>query len=87
MLKPKCHPYWIIDGVRIENRPVSMEHSSRGYILPCCWLDSVQENVNQELKQFGMLDECLKLENNSSIKTIMISPQWIKFHKTLLEET
>lgn len=86
VLKPKCHPYWIIEGVRIENHPVSMEHSSRGYILPCCWLDSTDDNVTQQLKNIGMLDECLKLENNRTVKDIMISPQWIKFHKTLLED-
>jgi hypothetical protein len=84
-IKPKCHPYWIVDGVRVKNKPVAMEHSSRGYILPCCWLDSPRDELNEELNQFGMLDESLKLENNRSVKSIMITPQWIKFHKTLIE--
>lgn len=78
MLKPKCHPYWIIDGEKvINNNQVSVGHSARGYLLPCCWLDS-NENY------YGILDEDLKLKNHKSIKTILISPQWVKFHNTLM---
>ncbi len=86
-LYPKCHPYWVDDdGKRIENpRQVSGEYSARGFILPCCWCDQLEEG-NKELATYGILDEELKLENNESVKSIMLSKQWVSFHRLLLEE-
>jgi hypothetical protein len=83
-LYPKCHPYWVIDGNIVNNRPVAMEHTNTGYLLPCCWVDSLDHI--EELKSFGMLDESLKLDNNNSVKEIMLSKQWVNFHKILFED-
>lgn len=52
-------------------------YCSNGYILPCCWLDSL-DNI-QELTDLGLYDEELKVENNENIHTIITSEQWKKF--------
>lgn len=52
-------------------------YCSNGYILPCCWLDSL-DNI-EELTSLGLYDEELKLENNESVDQIVTSPQWKNF--------
>jgi hypothetical protein len=86
-LYPKCHPFWITDnGSIIENKPIAMEYCNRGYVLPCCWLDSSDKKTMEETSKYGLYDESLQLENNHSIRQIMISEQWVKFHKILFED-
>jgi hypothetical protein len=86
-LYPQCHPYWFNDdGTKETVQMVRiLTHTSTGYIVPCCRTD-LPEGLNDEIKQAGLLDEELKLANNTRIEDIMLSPQWIKFHKILLEE-
>jgi hypothetical protein len=86
-LYPQCHPYWFNeDGTKTKTFNVKiLTHTSTGYIVPCCETD-LPDGLNDEIKNFGLLDEELKLANNTRIEQIMISPQWLKFHKTLLEE-
>ena len=44
------------------------------------------DELNKEIRDAGLLDEELKISNKPSIKDIMISPQWLKFHRTLIEQ-
>lgn len=90
-LYPQCHPYWFNeDGTTSELKNIRiLTHTATGYIVPCCETDlpdGLPENLNEELREHGLLDEELKIKNVSSIQNILISPQWVKFHKMLIEE-
>jgi hypothetical protein len=86
MFKPKCHPYWIIDGVKVINtQQVSVGHSATGHLLPCCWADSIIPE-NQDLSKFDLLNEGLEIKKHKSLKGIFLSPQWISLHNTLIND-
>jgi hypothetical protein len=81
MIKPKCHPYWIINGEKVVNeKRQELGHSFLGYVLPCCWMDSAYDETNPH----SLFDEDLKLSKHESIKSILLSKQWVKFHHDLL---
>ena len=85
MLKPKCHPYWIIDGKKVKNTDKSsLILNARGNLLPCCWTDVDIEK--HDLKKFGLYDDELKLENKKSVKEVLLSPQWVAFHRCLIND-
>lgn len=54
-------------------------HSSRGYLLPCCWLDF---NSDEDLIK-DLYSEHLHLDNVDDIEEILLSPEWIKFTKSI----
>lgn len=82
-LYPKCHPYWYDEEIPVKfRRQRAVSYTASGYMMPCCWCDQIDMS---EFKKLGMLDEELKLENNSSVKQIMLSKQWVSFHKMLIE--
>ena len=83
-IKPLCHPYWYNDdGTKeINPRPKSTEYTARGNIVPCCWCEAV--SFLDEMKQFGMFDDEIKVENVKSVKEIYMSKQWVNFHRTLI---
>lgn len=70
------------------NTPVNpvkgFTYSSRGWIVPCCHVDSTINDPYFEL--YGILDEHLKLENVESVEEILESPEWKEFHRVLLED-
>jgi hypothetical protein len=85
-LYPKCHPYWLDNQEKIINEQVrSYAYTSHGYIVPCCYMDPVLSRDPPDVKN-PLIQESLLLKNNSSVKAIMLSEQWIKFHKGLIEE-
>jgi len=86
-LYPKCHPYWMIDGKRVENRDVKpVAYTAQGYMLPCCWCDHAYTR-KEYFHNIGMFDEALKVENVDDIKEeILQSPEWYRFHETLLQK-
>lgn len=75
MLKPRCMP-------GTEN-PTGLYYSSEGYILPCCYLDTISSETNKELKELGMFDTELLLSNNEKIEDILNSAQWLSFNNIL----
>jgi hypothetical protein len=87
ILFPRCHPYWIVNGEKIENNEEilgqKLAYTATGHILPCCWLDNNNKDPKQKVQQF-LTDE-LKLENNDSIEDIITSDTWINFHKSLID--
>jgi len=86
MLKPKCHPYWIIDGEKVINESqVSAGHTATGYLLPCCWANSINPE-RQDISKFDLLNEDLQMKKHSSLKTIFMSPQWVNLHNTLIND-
>jgi hypothetical protein len=87
-LYPKCHPYWEIDGEKIQNPEViQVAYIAQGYLLPCCWCDAMHPNQRKSMEMLGLFDEELKVENVDDIELeILASPEWYKFHNTLLQE-
>jgi hypothetical protein len=84
---PQCHPYSVVDGeIQKQRKTKRIAYTSTGYILPCCWCDvSGNKAEREDYVQFGLFDEDLKLKNNENIKNILLSKQWVNFHKTLLD--
>jgi len=80
-LYPQCHPYWKEDGKTIKIKQQVVAYSAQGYLLPCCWCDVIDK---KDFKELGILDDELKLSNVSKVEDIIISKQWVNFHKTLL---
>jgi len=84
---PRCHPYWVDGNKKIENRKIKgVAYVSTGHLLPCCWCDGDDIEVISQYFKFGLFDEDLKVENNDSLINILLSPEWIDFHKSLLED-
>jgi hypothetical protein len=84
-LYPQCHPYWIEDDKKLKlNNTKVLTHTSTGYIVPCCHTD-ITDNV-EEFTKLGMLDEELKVKNVNKIEDILLSKQWLNFHRILVEE-
>jgi len=78
-LKPRCF---------VENKEhygwlQGIAYTSDGYLLPCCWLDSI--GYKQDLERLNLLDESLKLENNE-VEDIINSEQWKEFFRVLVED-
>ena len=59
-------------------------YTSRGYIIPCCWLDT--QSADEDLTNLGMYDEELKLANNDSVEQIINSNQWRNFIRIISED-
>ena len=86
MLKPKCHPYWIVDGNKVYNtNKSSTAVTSSGYVVPCCWTDNIFPDQD-DMSDFGIYDEELKLKHHKTLKTILLSKQWIKLHNCLVND-
>lgn len=73
-LIPRCHDK--------KNPAVT----STGHLVPCCWCDNGRTEFYEDIKKFGLYDEELRLDNVSSVKDIVLSKQWVKFHYTLLTD-
>jgi len=59
-------------------------YSAKGYILPCCWVDSYLDNATEEFKVF--YQEKFKLSNVEDVdKEILQSKEWLDFYKMLAE--
>ena len=87
VIYPRCHPYWIIDGEKVENNEElcgqKIAYTATGHLLPCCWLDNENKDPRQKLDT--LLTDELLVENNESIEDIITSDAWRFFHKTLLD--
>ena len=82
-LYPRCHPQWNGDyqlDKTVQIRGLFLNAS--GYLLPCCWCE--HSSHYEEFKSLGFFDENLNIDNVNSVKEILLSKQWINFHKTLL---
>lgn len=70
MIEPKC----------LDDK-YFLGHSSEGFILPCCWIDSYDKyKLIPELlqKKFNLL-------NVNSIEEILSSPEWKNFFSKIKE--
>lgn len=71
MLSPKCMPD--------SDNPTGLYYSAEGYILPCCYLDTINKETISQLKSLGLYDDELRLSNVPNIETILSSNQWLTF--------
>lgn len=56
----------------------STAYSATGFILPCCYAD------NSHISEFSeLMTDDLKLENNTDVKNIINSKQWLNFFDML----
>jgi hypothetical protein len=76
-IKPKC-----LDFLAKDNKGAA--YTSDGYMLPCCWLDDPP--LYRYIKEVGLKNPELALENNTSLEGIFGSDQWEKFFQTLFNE-
>jgi hypothetical protein len=72
-IKPRC-----LDNNKLKE----LNYSASGYLLPCCWVDSDLDSI----EQFGLLNIHLKLENVKNIEEIMQSNEWNNLYRLLTED-
>jgi len=65
----------------MNSKGVMPVHSNIGWLLPCCYADTVH------MEQFSiLLEEHLKVENAESIEAILESDNWKQFYETILND-
>ena len=64
-------------------------HSNKGYILPCCYVDSYFDNKGNKDndKLNALFDPSIKISNNDHIHDITMSDIWIDFYTMLQDES
>ncbi len=70
-LKPMC-----LSGV------IQLAVNNRGYLLPCCYLDSKNTLNDPEIKKLTSVSKISEVED---IEQIVLSKEWIEFEKILRE--
>jgi hypothetical protein len=76
MIIPRCHP---------SNKKIKQQYpalTATGHLLPCCECDTIS---SKEFTDLGFYDDSLNISNVDKVEQIVISPQWMKFHRMLLE--
>lgn len=81
-LYPRCHPYDPNSETPVVRKQKAVAYSARGWFMPCCWLDDIETD---QIKEFGLLDDDIKVENVDKLEQIFLSRQWVHFHKMLVE--
>jgi len=76
-IEPKCLAFG-----KKDNKGAA--YTSDGFMLPCCWLDDPP--VYRYVKEAGLKDPDLALENNDCLEDIFTSEQWEKFFQKLFDE-
>ena len=80
-IRPRCHPYWVIDGNMVKNKnQIQAAYTATDYLLPCCWIDG-NERQMAELEVEGLLNK--KVSEVSDLKEILHSKEWEEFHSKL----
>jgi hypothetical protein len=75
-LIPRCHP----SDKKIKQQYPAL--TATGHLLPCCECDTIS---NKEFTDLGFFDESLHISNVDKVEQIIFSPQWMSFHRMLLE--
>ena len=80
-IRPRCHPYWVIDGNMVKNKnQIQAAYTATDYLLPCCWIDGNKRQM-AELEVEGLLDK--RVSEVSDLKEILDSQEWKEFHNKL----
>jgi len=82
-IRPECAPFYYKDGEKHKRNIFDNEklkgysHNANGYLLPCCWCDSVA--FRPDFAKYGFFDSDLHIENNDTVEDIMASEAWAKW--------
>ena len=58
--------------------------SAKGYILPCCWCDTISPEKDEELMK--LFRPHLHLDKVDSIDEILLSDEWLDFKKSITKD-
>lgn len=75
MLNPECMQ---------EFPKQTIAYTADGFLLPCCWCDSLY--TRSDIKKLGLFDDNLKLKNVDSVNDIVNSNVWKNFSNILLHK-
>ena len=59
-------------------------YSAKGFLLPCCWCDTINPKSDKEL--YKLFNPNLHLSNVDSIDEILLSDEWLDFKKSITKE-
>ena len=81
-IKPECAPFYYKDGVKhkrdiIDEKIKGYSHNANGYLLPCCWCDSVA--FRPDFAKYGFFDPELHIGENDIVEDIIASEPWGKW--------
>ena len=76
-IRPKCLAFNAKDNK-------GAAYTSDGYMLPCCWLDDPP--LYRYVKECGLKDPKLAVENNISLEEIFGSDTWENFFQKLVTD-
>lgn len=79
---PECAPFYYKDGVKHkkdknQSTKKGYAHNANGYLLPCCWCDSVAWRPC--FAAYGFFDPDLHIGENDTIEDILASEAWAKW--------
>lgn len=82
-IKPQCMNQYIENG-EIKTKPVTqgIAYTTDGFLLPCCWCDSL--STRKDIENLGFYNEKLKLSNNDSVEDILNSTTFINFIEIII---
>ena len=59
-------------------------YSAKGFLLPCCWCDTVNPETDKELHK--LFNPELHLSNVDSIEEILLSDEWLNFDESITKD-
>lgn len=79
MIDPQCIKI-------VKGRPVqTIAYTADGYLLPCCWCDSLY--ARDDIENLNLFHEDLKLKNVDSVEKILYSDSWKNFFKVITTDS
>jgi|TARA_B100001094_G_scaffold80969_1_gene77179 hypothetical protein len=59
-------------------------YSAKGFLLPCCWCDTVNPETDKELHK--LFNPELHLSNVDSIEEVLLSDEWLNFDESITKD-
>ena len=59
-------------------------YSAKGFLLPCCWCDTINPKSDKEL--YKLFNPNLHLSNVDSVDEILLSDEWLDFKKSITKD-
>ena len=74
-INPKCE---------LGKQSKDYAYSAKGFLLPCCWCDTINPKFDKEL--YKLFRPHLHLDNVDSIEEILLSDEWLDFKKSITKD-
>ena len=58
--------------------------SAKGFVLPCCWCDTIQPSKDTELMK--LFSPHLHISKNETIDEILLSDEWLNFKDSITKD-